>query len=121
MNELIDERIGIRSAIIEDAAGIVDVVRSGIDPRLIGATIYGCEGVEHYIRHQIAARELGADTVYTVACEKERVVGCVELRLKPREIFLNYISLLPEMRSKRTWQATPACSHQERRVGLPGN
>jgi len=46
------------------------------------------------------ARELGADTVYTVACEKERVVGCVELRLKPREIFLNYISLLPEMRSK---------------------
>ena len=100
MTELITDRISIRPARIADAVEIANVTRSGIDPQLVGATIYGCEGIEHYIRYQIAARGSGADTVYTVACEEERIVGCVELRLKPGEIFLNYISVLPEMRSQ---------------------
>ncbi len=91
--------IDIRCACADDAEGIVDVVRCGIDPELLDLTIYGCDGIGRYVRDQILARGSGSDTAYTVACEGPRVVGCAELRLVRDGLFLNYISVKPELRS----------------------
>ncbi len=89
----------IRPARVEDAPQIVDVVRSGIDPDLVEMTIYGCRGIGAYVVEQIQARPNGGDTLYTVACDGANVLGCVEMRLLPQGLFLNYISVLPEVRS----------------------
>lgn len=91
-------RIGPASG--EDARGIVEVVRSGFDPALIELMIYGAPAAERFIRDQIAARGLGADTVYTVAAAAGEVVGCVEMRRLPDGLFLNYISVRPEARAR---------------------
>ncbi len=56
-------------------------------------TIYGCPGISNYVEAQIRARHCGADTLYTVALDESRVVGCVEMRRLPRELCLNYIAV----------------------------
>ena len=89
----------IRSARENDAGGIVGAIRDGFDPSLLRMFIYGCDGIEWYVRAQIRLRDAGCDTVYTVACAEERIVGCVELRRFPGELFLNYISILADFRS----------------------
>lgn len=89
----------IRRARVEDAGGIVAAVRSGIDPDLLGTMIYGCDGIDRFVEDQIGICECGADTAYTVAAAGDTIAGCVELRLMPGELFLNYISILPGYRS----------------------
>lgn len=93
--------IRIRSAREDDAAGIVKAIRDGFDPTLLRMFIYGCEGIDRYVRAQIRLRDTGCDMVYAVACTGERIVGCVEMRRFPAELFLNYISILADFRSHR--------------------
>lgn len=89
----------IRSARPEDASGIVEAIRSGIEPNMLDKLIYGCAGIVDYVRDQIKSVDLGSDTVYTVASLDDQVIGAVELRLWPGAIFVNYISMLPQFRS----------------------
>ncbi len=91
--------IDIRPARPDDAPGIVEAIRSGIEPNMLDKLIYGCAGIVDYVRDQINSADLGSDTVYTVASLDDRVIGAVELRLWPGAIFINYISMLPQFRS----------------------
>lgn len=93
--------IQIRSAREDDAAGIVKVIRDGFDPTLLRMFIYGCEGIDRYVRAQIRLRDAGCDMVYAVAYTGARIVGCVEMRRFPSELFLNYISILSDFRARR--------------------
>lgn len=94
------DEVHIRPARPDEATGIVDVVRCGIDPELLDLTIYGCDGIGRYVLDQILARGSGSDTTYTVACEGPHVVGCAEMRLVRDGLFLSYISVRPELRSR---------------------
>lgn len=90
----------IRPAETTDAASIVEVIQSGIPSDVLDLVIYGCDGVARYVRDQVAAAIHGCETNYTVAEAQGRIVGCVELRSLPDGPFVNYISILPEMRSR---------------------
>ncbi len=90
----------IRQARIDDADGIVAAIRDGFEPALLGLFIYGCAGIGRFVREQIAVRQAGCDTAYTVASRGDRVAGCVEMRRLRDELFLNYISVLSEFRSR---------------------
>lgn len=94
------EDIIVRPARAEEAEAIVALVRSGFDPDLLRFMIYGCDGIERYVAHQINAPAALADTVYLVAVAAERVVGCVELRMTADGIFLNYICTDPAVRGR---------------------
>jgi predicted GNAT family acetyltransferase len=61
--------------------------------------IYGCAGITAYIEELIVASPQGVDTAYTVAEQDRRIVGCVEMRLLSNALFLNCISISPEVRS----------------------
>ncbi len=90
----------IRPARVEDAGEIVDAIRDGFDASMLDLFIYGCAGIARFVGEQIAIRQAGCDTAYTVACGGERVVGCVEMRRHRDELFLNYISVLSDFRSR---------------------
>ena len=99
----------ILPALPEHAAGIVAAIQSGFAPDILGATIYGCSGITNYVRHQTVLPAALADTRYVVALDasapapatscSQLVAGCVELRLFPNALCLNYISILPECRA----------------------
>ena len=94
------QEVHIRPARPDEATGIVDVVRCSIDPELLDFTIYGCDGIGRYVLDHILARGSGSDTTYTVACEGMHVIGCAEMRLDRDGLFLRYISVRPELRSR---------------------
>jgi ribosomal protein S18 acetylase RimI-like enzyme len=114
----------IRPARVEDAGDIVEAIRRGFEPDVLGLMIYGCPGIARFVAEQIAARGLGADTSYTVAVAGGRVVACVELRHQPDGLFLNYLSVLPEARSSGIGRAllreaiASGRRAEHRRVGL---
>ena len=92
--------VEIRPAGPDDADAIVDVVRSGFSPAELDLMIYGCAGVQRFVALQIERTDGGSDTRYTVALDEERrVVGCVELRVSPSGVVLNYISVDPMRRA----------------------
>jgi len=91
--------VEIRWARGDDAEGIAGAIRSGFDPVLLDLMIYGSPAVARFICEQVAARELGADSAYSVADAGEGAVGCAEVRRLPDGLFLNYIGVLPEARS----------------------
>ncbi len=91
--------VELRPARPDDAAGIVAAIQSGFEPRLLEAFIYGCHGIEQYVRHLIEASAFGGDTDYTVAQVDGELAGCIELRLLPKALFLNYVALFPAFRS----------------------
>ena len=82
-----------------DAGGIVSTVRSGFEDSILEAVIYGCHGVEMYVRLLIEASTRGGDTSYTVALVDGELGGCVELRNRRDAVIVNYISVLPHLRS----------------------
>ena len=91
--------IVIRPAKPKDAGDIVEIIRSGMEPDLLPMLIYGCSGIRSYVADQICASQCCSDAIYYVACSYEKPVGCVEFRLLPSTLFLNYISILPEYRA----------------------
>lgn len=74
-------------------------MRSGLDPERLAATIYGAEGIKRYIEDQIEISKFGCDTCYIVAYEGDNIAGCIDVRHFGDQIFLNYISVLPEYRA----------------------
>ncbi|MEA3385720.1 MAG: GNAT family N-acetyltransferase [Thermodesulfobacteriota bacterium] len=92
--------IEIRLARAEDAIGIVTVIRNGFSLSLLEKIIYGCPGITKYIQDLIKLPVFLSDTMYIVAVTEDQVVGCVELRFLRDEIFLNYISVLSNFRSR---------------------
>jgi ribosomal protein S18 acetylase RimI-like enzyme len=93
--------VRIRPAVPDDAAGIVDAIRGGFAPRLLDLSVYGCSGIERYVREQIRAEAAACDTTFDVAVADERVVGTIEMRALLDQLFLNYVAVTPEARSGR--------------------
>lgn len=90
----------IRPAVPSDSQAILDVIRSGFMREILDLTIYGCAGAGAYIRRQIeAGRSLG-DTLYTVAETAGRLDGCIEMRRLNGTLFLNYIAVVQDSRSR---------------------
>jgi GNAT superfamily N-acetyltransferase len=81
--------------------GIAEVIRYGFDPLIQEAVIYGCAGISRFVRDQIEMPRAVADRTFTVALLSGTVVGCVEMRSTAGGLFLNYISVIPAMRSRR--------------------
>ena len=81
----------IRPAVATDAHFIVQLIQQSFDPQMLKAMVYGCYGIDSYVKHCILTHENLSDRVYVVAEEDDRVVGCIELRLIGETVFLNYI------------------------------
>jgi ribosomal protein S18 acetylase RimI-like enzyme len=91
----------IRRARPDDAARIVYLVRSGFSAELVEAFIYGCHGIERYVRSLIEDRTIGVDTHYEVAESSSGVVGCIEMRELKDGLCLNYVAVDAGFRSAR--------------------
>ena len=81
----------VRIARPDDADSIVELVRGGFDKKRLGTLIYGCRGMNRYIRQQLNAPGEISDTAFFVAENRGSLVGCAELRLHHDAIFLNVI------------------------------
>jgi ribosomal protein S18 acetylase RimI-like enzyme len=92
--------IELRDAVAEDAAAIVGLIRSSFAPASLEMTIYGCEGIDDYVRALIEAEPRGADTRFTVAVANGAPVGVVEMRQLPDRLFCNYIAVSRDARSR---------------------
>jgi ribosomal protein S18 acetylase RimI-like enzyme len=88
--------IQVRLAIPVDASPIVEIIRQGFSPALLDCMIYGCAGISTYVEQQITLTL--ADTFFAVAVSGRDILGCIELRLFPDTLFLNYIAVRPEVR-----------------------
>jgi 2-polyprenyl-3-methyl-5-hydroxy-6-metoxy-1,4-benzoquinol methylase/ribosomal protein S18 acetylase RimI-like enzyme len=95
------EHITIRAALPDDAAGIVDVMRASFAPSRLSLFIYGCSGVDRYVRAQICAEDYGCDSTFDVAVAHGAIVGMIEMRSLPDRLFLNYVAVAPEVRASR--------------------
>lgn len=93
--------VQLREARPEDAARIVDLVRGGFNAELVQAFIYGCHGIEGYVRSLIEDRGRGVDTWYVVAESAGSVVGCIEMRDLAGRLCLNYVAVDAALRSAR--------------------
>jgi len=84
----------------DDAAAIVDIIRLGFRPNLLDKFIYGCAGVENYVRELIRTHPI-ADTTFLVARAEGEVAGCIEMRSLADRLFLNYVAVRPEIRAAK--------------------
>jgi ribosomal protein S18 acetylase RimI-like enzyme len=87
-----------RAAQPADAEAMVDLIRRGFDPSLLGAFVYGCDGAAAYVAEQVRASSREGDTAFFVATQDDRVVGMIEMRLLHEELFLNYVAVHPSVR-----------------------
>jgi ribosomal protein S18 acetylase RimI-like enzyme len=91
--------VRVRPATADDAGAMVAVIREGFAPELLDAMIYGCAGMDRFIRDELELPADLCDRTYTVAERDGRVLGCVELRRLPGTLILNYIAVGAELRS----------------------
>lgn len=92
--------IQLRTAAPEDAGAIVALARASFDPALLELTIHACEGVERYVRTLIEADRRGIDTTHEVAIDEGRLAGFAEMRHFGDRLFLNYIAVAAQARSR---------------------
>ena len=90
----------IRYAEPSDAKVIVSLTVSGFRKELLNAMIYGCNGIVNFLERQISIPLNMSDTIYIVAEIDEIVVGFVEFKIYPENIFLNYIGTSKQVQHK---------------------
>lgn len=101
--------VAIRPARVEEAAGIVQVMRDSFEQDRLDTTIYGCNGVAVYVQDQLEAPAALADRRYTVAFETQ-VLGCAELSLRRSGLFLSYIGISETHRGRGIGRALLAAA-----------
>lgn len=94
--------VAFRPARAADAEAIVALVRRGFTPDQMGLFIYGCSGIEEFVRHQIEAQAIGGESVSVVACQGERIIGCTESGKSPHAQYWNWLSVEPDCRKGGT-------------------
>jgi ribosomal protein S18 acetylase RimI-like enzyme len=94
-----ENSLNIRIAKPEDAKAITTVMRNGFDEKHLAVLIYGCAGIDIYIKYLINMPEGTSDTAYVVAEVDRKIVGCVEFRSVGNSLVLNYISVASSYRS----------------------
>ena len=90
----------VRPARPDDAGAIVAAVRAGFSPELHPLFVYGCAGAARFVADHVARPAGEAERRYTVVEAGGRVVGCTDVVLSADELFLSYVSLLPEARGR---------------------
>jgi len=88
----------IRPAEPSDASGIVDILRAEFPAELLQFTIFGCSGIERYVRDMISHQELGNNTWYVLGREDADFLGFTEVRRAVDALFLNHGYVLPAAR-----------------------
>lgn len=89
---------------------IAELIRAGIDSasgnrvgskdQAVDLTIYGSQHIAKWIAAHLRLGERVSEREYTVALERERVVGCAELAPRRDSLFLSYISVLPSYQNR---------------------
>ena len=79
---------------ISDAPRIAALIRAGFEPEVVGATIYGCGGVDGFIAEHIRRRACSPFR-YKVARSAAGIVGAADFRLQQETLFLSYIAVDP--------------------------
>ena len=93
-------KMEIRPAREADAEQIVKLIQQSFDTKILNSMIYGCHGIDSYLRQCFSIPESLADTVYMVAEDEDRIAGYIELRLIDKSVFLNYICTHANIRHK---------------------
>ena len=93
-------RISIGNAREADTSRIVGLMGESFEKERLSYLIYGCPGIKSYVADQINYRANNPVTRYTVARQAGQVIGASEFRLFPNQLFLNYIAVDPQCRSK---------------------
>jgi len=77
-----------------DAGAILGILAETFPGEILTRTPLGCSGAQQFVADAIHHRRSGCDVVWLVARDP-MVVGFVEMRLAPRELFLNHIHVSP--------------------------
>ncbi len=85
-----------------DARAILSILAETFPHEILARTPLGCAGARRFIEDTISRRCSGCDVIWLVARDPS-VVGFVEMRVSPSELFLNHIHVKP--------------SHQGRGIG----
>ena len=72
--------ITIRPGQPDEAGNIVELIQSSFIPELFSTMIYGCSGMQQYLRDQMSLPASLSDTLYVVAVLDNNVVGYLEMR-----------------------------------------
>ncbi len=88
-----ENSLNIRIAKSEDATAITTVMHDGFNEKFLAVLIYGCAGIDKYIKSLVNMPQKISDTTYVVAEIGEKIIGCVEFRYVGNNVFLNYISI----------------------------
>ena len=90
----------VRFADNNHADSIVSMIKNSFIANVIDATIYGCKGMQLFVKEQISVPNNLADTIYIVAEKDSEIIGCIEFRKIQDIIFLNYICTSQKSRHK---------------------
>lgn len=88
----------IRLARKNDSVGIARLMKESYDPSVLAVTIYGCDGIKHYLDAQLSLPDGLADARYVVAIDGDDIVGFAECKYVRSALFLNYICTSRESR-----------------------
>jgi ribosomal protein S18 acetylase RimI-like enzyme len=90
----------IRNATVGDAAQIVAAVREGFNEDQLQLFVYGCDGIERYVKCELELPPHLSASVYLVAEHDGTVAGCAQFLSGSSPLFLNYISVLERHRGQ---------------------
>jgi ribosomal protein S18 acetylase RimI-like enzyme len=90
----------IRRAIVGDAAQIVATVREGFTDDQLQLFVYGCDGIERYLKCELELPSHLSAGVYLVAEQEGAVTGCAQFLSRNSTLFLNYISVVSRHRGR---------------------
>jgi ribosomal protein S18 acetylase RimI-like enzyme len=83
----------IQQAAPDDAENVVELLRRSFRPEDLGLTIYGCHGIEAYLRLEFAQPREFSTSTYLVARIAGQLAGFVEFRLLDGGPHVNYIAI----------------------------
>jgi GNAT superfamily N-acetyltransferase len=92
--------ITIRPGQPDEAGNIVELIQSSFIPELFSTMIYGCSGMQQYLRDQMSLPASLSDTLYVVAVLDNNVVGYLEMRWLSDALFWNLACTNRETRCK---------------------
>src|SRR3990172_6151564 len=92
----------VRPAESTDAARIVAILRAGFPPALLRYTIFGCDGIEQYVKDSIRHQRFGTSVWYVSCPDRSHAVGFAEIRRSRESLFVNHIYVTPSARGRGT-------------------
>ena len=92
------DEVEIRYAVERDSSSIVSIIRDGFTSDFLSTTIYGCSGVEEYIRAHIKSPARCSDTEYLVAVVSDDIIGCLEFWRGGSGLWGIYVAVVPSAR-----------------------